>query len=350
MTEQTTTSAVPDPERLAEHLQPKIDELEREREATRRSAFRWFAFLGFATLGVAIAAAVFVAMQAGGAGAGFGVMPLAFGGALIVISAYRHQTRWSDRVGRVLIPEVCKALDGDIKYQAEADRSFVKPYNALEMIGPWNRGWVKHLLRGEYRGRRFEMAHADLRARSSGKNSSGDSDVFKGLLFRIQTQANFEPGLSIRPNFGWLTKAFGKRVIPTGNKEFDALFLVSPDDGSALDTEQLNRVLTPDWQRALLALNETLGTVPITGEPRLHAGLKYDAFYMTLSLKERGRFRTLRSRPFPDVGHILATESSLDRDLHKLIKEIGIVYRVIEQLPDSDHWPSSQSELENENM
>jgi len=195
---------------------------------------------------------------------------------------------------------------------------------------------VKHLLRGEYRGRRFEMAHADLRSRSSGKDSS-DSEVFKGLLFRIQTQANFEPGLSIRPNFGLFVKAFGKRAIPAGNEAFDALFLVSPDDGSALDTEQLNRVLTPDWQRALVALNESLGTVPITGHPRLHAGLKYDAFYMTLTLQERGRFRTLRSRPFPDVGHVLAAESRLEHDLHKLIEDVGNIYRIIDQLPDAEH-------------
>jgi len=98
MTEQATTSGVPNPERLAERLQPKLDELEQEREATRRSALRWFAFLGVATAGVAIAAAVAMAMAAGGAGAGIGVLPLVLGGVLIAISASRYQARWTDRV------------------------------------------------------------------------------------------------------------------------------------------------------------------------------------------------------------------------------------------------------------
>lgn len=332
------TSATPDPDRVVERLRPRLAELEKERQATRQSAFRWFTTLGVATLVVAIAAAVAMAMQAGNAGAGIGTIPLVGGVVWIMISASRYQARWKERVGRVLIPEVCEAFDADIEYQAEADSSFVKPFNALELIGSWNRGEVKHLLRGEYRGRRFEMVHANLRSRSGGKDSS-DHQVFNGLLFRVQTHENFDPGLSIRPNFGWFTKAFGKRAVPTGNEEFDSVFLVSVDDGSALDTEDLNRLLTPDWQHALLRLNEELGTMP-QGQSRLNAGLKYDAFYMALTLEEEGRsfgpIQTLRARSFPQVSHVLARESTLEQDLHQLIVDTGTFQRIIDCLHSAE--------------
>ncbi len=332
------TAKTPDLDHLVEELRPKLDDLEQDRQSMRRSALRWFTLLGTVTLVAAIAAAVAMATAAGANAAGIGVFPLVGGVVWIVISGSRYQRRWKKWVTDALMPEICQALDGDIEYRAEANHSFVKPFNALELIGRWNRGEVQHLVRGEYGGRRFEMVHAALRARSSGKDSS-DTQVFDGFLFRIQVHTHFDPGLSIRPNFGWFSKAFGKRAIPTGNQEFDSVFLVSTDDGSDLDAEQLSRALTPDWQDALLALHEELGTLPY-GQPRLRAGFKYDTCYLALTLEEEGcslgPIRTQRPRPFPQVGHVLANESRLERDLRKMVADVDTFRRVIDQFKSAD--------------
>ena len=315
---------------LVERLRPKLGELEKERQETRQSLLKLFAVIAAVTLVAVIAAAIALASVAGANAASIGVFPLIIGAIVMFKFAHSRQERWRARVARVLVPEICEQFDGEVEYQADASRDFAKPHTTLGLVGRWSRGEVRHLVRGEYRGRRFEMAYANLRA---GGGNNSDSKVFKGLLLRIQTQASFEPGLCIRPNFGLFVKAFGKRAVPTGNKDFDEQFLVSTDDGQTLDSQQLNALLTPDWQQALLAINDAMGPMPITNHSRLSAGLKYDAFYMTLDLAEAGRLRNLRERPFPDVGHVLASESSLEDNLRKMVTDVGTFQRVIDQLP-----------------
>ncbi|QOC23180.1 hypothetical protein IC757_03210 [Wenzhouxiangella sp. AB-CW3] len=330
MTDRKTPDRI-ESDQLLERLQPKLDELEKERQETRQSLLKLFAVIGAVTLVAVIAAAVALALVTEASGALIGLFPLMIGALVMFKFADGRQKRWRARVAEALVPEICEQFDGEMEYRADASTDFVKPYTTLGLVGRWTRGEVQHLLHGEYRGRRFEMVHADLR---SGGNDNNDSKVFKGFLLRIQTQASFEPGLYIRPNFGLFAKAFGKRAVPTGNKGFDDRFLVSTDDGQALDSDQLNALFTPDWQQALLAIDETMGPMPITNHSRLSAGLKYDAFYMTLDRSEVGRLRNLRERSFPDVNHLLSSESALEESLRKMVDDVLVCPRVIDQLPE----------------
>lgn len=316
-------------DQLVERMRPKLDELKKEHQTARQSLLRSLAVIGVVTLVAAVAVAVAAAITLDAGAAMIGLLPLMISFVVILKVTHGKQNRWRLRVAKLVLPELCKQFEGEVAYQAEADRAFVKPFTKLELAGPWGGGEVQHFMGGKYRGRQFEMVYAHLRA---GGGEGGSSTLFQGLLLRIQTQTRFEPGISIRPNFG-LSTAFGKRAIPTGNKAFDELFLVSADDNSLTESEQVNQVFTPNWQQALLTINDQLGPMPFTGHSRLSAGLKYDALYMMLSLDEKGRFRTLRHRPFPDAPHLLATEPSLERVLKKLINEAGIVFRVIDQLP-----------------
>ncbi len=334
MSEDKATETL-DSDTLVERLRPNLDELERERQDRRRKALIWIGVLGGVVLAVAIASALGMARQAGAQGAGFGTFPLIFGGVLLVLLGARLNKRWQKRFGAMMIPAVLEQIDSSFDYREDADKNFVKPYSELELIGYWNRGEVQHRIDGSYQGRRFEMVHANLLNHSGGKNSSTTS-VFHGLLVRIQTRNNVEPGLCIRPNFGWFAKAFGKRSVPTGNEAFDDVFLVSPDDGSDLDTEKLNQSLTPDWQEALLAINKQLG-ITAHGQPKLSAGLKYDALYLTVALYREGRsfgpFRSERSRPFPEVGNLFSSDPDLEGSLRRLIDDIGTFRRIIDRLP-----------------
>lgn len=320
-----------DSAQLVERLQPKLAELEKERQETRQSLLKLFFVIGAVTLVAVIAAAIALASVAGANAASIGVFPLMIGVVVVLRFAHSRQERWRARVAEVLVPEICEQFDGEMEYRPDASRDFVKPYTALGLVGRWSRGEVQHMLRGEYRGRRFEMVHANLRA---GGGNNSDSKVFRGFLLRIQTQANFEPGLYIRPNFGLFAKAFGKRAVPTGNKAFDERFLVSTDDGQALDSEQLDVLFPEDWRQAVLAIDEAMGPMPFTNHSRLSAGMKYDAFYMTLDLSEAGRLRSLRERSFPDVGHVLVSESKLEDNLRKMVDDVLVCSRVIDQLSE----------------
>lgn len=323
----------PDPKRMAEDLQPKLRELEQDRLARRKSTFTMAGAMVGVLLAAGGVASITLEMSM------LVTLPLFLAVVLTLLLISRRQSAWVDHAGSKLIPEICKAYGDDIEYQKAGDKALVKPFNALELIGYWNRGTVKHVLRGEYGGHRFESGLADLRHHSSGgrKGNSSTRQIFYGFLFRIQLQARIEPGLSIRPNFGWFSKTFGKRAIPTGNEAFDSVFLISVDDDSPLDTDQLNRLLTPDWQQALLDLNEDIGTLPYN-QTRLRAGLKYDTLYLALTMEEEGgqvgRVRTQRRRKFPDVGHLLAGESSLEDKLAPMIEDVGAFRRVIDRLPE----------------
>lgn len=325
-------SEIPDLAALADQVRPKLQPLEAHRQEMRKSTLMWATVILTIPLVAGIAASIAMATIAP-------LLVLAFVAVILaIIFVSRRQTQWADHAGEVLIPEIAASRAGDIEYQPTGDEALVKPFNALELIGHWNRGTVKHQVCGSYRGRRFEWALASLQqqSRSSRKRDSSVTQVFYGLLFRIETRIQFEPGLSIRPNFGWFTKTFGKRAIPTGNKAFDAVFLVSVDDDRPFDSEQLNQLLTPEWQQALLAMHDDAGTLPYE-QPRLRAGMKYDAFYLALTLEEEGRqmgrIRTSKTRVFPDVGRLIAKESALHDKLEPVIRDIDTFRRIIDCLP-----------------
>lgn len=329
-------SNAPDPDRLIEHTRSQLVELERARLELRRKSMRLFIIIGAITIVVALALAVTMAWVAEPNAAGMAVFPLAGGAVWIGLLIPRRQRRWKERAHGELVPIVCNALDANLDYrQKVAGREFLKPFEALELVGQWNRGGAEHHFRGQHDGIRFEMVHADLHSESGAGKNRSSVPVFYGLLFRIQTPMDVDPGLSIRPHFGWFTKVFGKQAVPTGNADFDKTFLVSIEGGGEHGPEEIRRVLTPQLQQALLELNETEGRLTFD-RPTLHAGFKYDSLYLALTRQEEGRsfgpIRTERRRPFLDVGHFLASESKLEPGVRAMVDDIGTAYRVIDRL------------------
>jgi hypothetical protein len=335
MTDKSPLNAI-DPDRLIERVRPRLSELEKQRLDIRAGAIRRFAVIGVITLVVAVGVAIFAAINAGPNAAGISVFVLAGGAVWIGLLVPRAQRRWRDRAFRELMPEVCETFGEALEYERSVSgRDWVKPFEALELVGQWNRGGVEHHFSGEYHGTRFEMVHADLHSESGAGKNRSSVPVFYGLLFRIQIPVNVDPGLSIRPNFGWFARTFGRRAVPTGNKGFDETFLVSVEGGGQNGEGVVAQVLTPSLQQALLELNRSEGRLAF-GRPTFHAGFKYDSLYLALSRQEEGRafgpIRTERRRPFLDVGHCLSTESRLEAGVRAMVDDIGTVYRVIEAL------------------
>lgn len=254
---------------------------------------------------------------------------------IVLLLVSRQQKRWRARVGASLVPAICNALGDPVEYRPGGDATLARPFVELDMFKRWNRGGLSHQIQGQCGGRRFQMAYADLRQRTGGKNSS-EEHVFNGLLFRIQTGLDIQPGLIVRPNRGDFFKLFGRRSVATGNAAFDQQFLIGPDDGSDLDAAEINRLFPAEWQAAVLALHETLGENPLGGT-RFQLALKYDSLYVSLSLEDGGvRIGALKSaglRPFPDVNHLIIGGPSLASRLPQLVDDV-ISYRdIIDALP-----------------
>jgi hypothetical protein len=327
-------SNTPDPDKLIERLQPKLQQLEQTRLDIRQKALKQMGAIAALAIVVALVLALIIGI--GTPNSGIGVFALFGGMAWIVILVPRGQKKWKEQAQRELAPIVCEAIDDNLDYQSEVSSGeFVKPFEVLELVGEWNLGGAEHHFRGQHRDMKFEMAHGDLRSsRGTGKDS-GTVPVFYGLLCRVQVPLEVDPGLSIRPNFGWFSKTFGKHAVATGDEQFDKSFLVSVENNSEKGPEVIKRVLTPELRESLLTINAREGKLAYN-RPTFHAGFKYDSFYLALTFEEEGRsfgpIRTERRRHFLDVGHYLARESKLESGIKRMIDDINTIYRVIDML------------------
>ncbi len=314
---------------IAERLMPEVEALERWRESERKRLIIRYS--------VAVAAALVLALIIGivigfPSLLTFALLPAVV---IVLLRVAHQQKRWRARVGARLVPAICEALGDPVEYQARADQSLAKPFVELEMIKRWNRGGLTHQVHGKRGGRRFQMAFADLRLYTGGKNSS-EERVFSGLLFRIQTALDIQPGLIVRPNGGELFKLFSRRSIATGNTPFDEKFLVGPDDGTDLGEAGINQLFPREWQAAVLALHESLGENALGGV-RFQLALKYDSLYLTLPLDDGGkRIGALKSvglRQFPDVNHLIIGGRPLSERLPALIDDVASYRKIIDALP-----------------
>lgn len=314
---------------IAQALEPEVETLERWREEQRkRLIFRY---------GMGVAAALVLALVIGlvlgfPSLLTFALLPSVV---IVLLLVSRQQRRWRARVGAALVPAICSELGDSVDYQTGADQSLARPFVELEMIKHWNRGGLAHQVQGQRGGRRFQMAHANLRHRRGGKNSN-EEQVFLGLLFRVQTALDVQPGLIVRPNAGSWAKLFDRRAVATGNQQFDQRFLVGPDDGSELDSAVINHLFPAEWQAAVLKLDESLGESALGGS-RFQLALKYDSLYLMLVLDragpQYGKIKSSSLRPFPDVNHLIIGGRPLSERLPTLIDDVSTYQRVIDALP-----------------
>lgn len=316
---------------LIERIQPRIDAVEQERGRSRARLIR--------NLVLIAAAAVILALVVLLTDAGFGLalLPLILALVAGLVLLQRAQKHWSAAAQKELVPLVCESISDDLEYRNALDSDdFVAPFDALDLVGSWSRADLAHLIRGRHHQTRFEMVHATLERVSRDKDSNDStSTVFHGLLGRVELPMSVDPGFSIRPNFGWFIKKLTPKTIPTGDAEFDETFLVTPERGAELDSSQVEAVLTPEWRRALLAINAGEGR-QVNNRPALAAGFKYDSFYFSLSRYEVGRalgpIKTERARPFLDVGHVLARESRLVDGVETMVDDVCVIHRIIDRL------------------
>ena len=322
-------SEAPDRESIIERLMPDVEALERWREAERKRLIVRYA--------VGVASALVLALIIGIIVGYLALLTIVLlpAAVIVLLLVSRQQKRWRVRVGARLVPAICEALGDPVEYQARADQSLARPFVELEMIKRWNRGGLTHQVHGKRGGRRFQMAFADLRLRTGGKNSS-EERVFNGLLFRIQTALDIQPGLIVRPNGGELFKFFSRRSVATGNAAFDEKFLVGPDDGTDLGEAGINQLFPPEWQASVLALHESLGENALGGV-RFQLALKYDSVYLTLPLddgvKRIGALKSVGLRQFPDVNHLIIGGRPLSERLPALIDDVASYRKIIDALP-----------------
>jgi len=315
---------------LIERLQPRIDAVERKRQNSRVRLIRNLVL--FAAAAVILALTLILT----GAGFGFALLPLIVGvvGGLWLLQ--RVQKRWSASAQNELVPLICESISDDLEYGNTLDSDdFVAPFDALNLVGNWSRANLAHFLRGRHDQVRFEMVHATLEHISRNKDSDDSANtVFHGLLCRIELPMSVDPGISIRPNFGWFIKNLASNAIPTGDAAFDETFLVTPERGAELDASQVESVLTPEWRRALLAINAQEGRLAYD-RPALAAGLKYDSLYLSLSRYEAGRLgpiKTERPQPFLAVGHVMPRQSRLVDGIETMVNDVCVIHRIIEKL------------------
>ena len=316
---------------LAE-LAPQFRHLESER-AERSQRLKQHIIASLASGGIL---ALVVLVILGWSWRGIALLVVLGGAGLAIYLAVRAQRAWSSAVLAQVMPALCKAW-GEVSYQPEAPRKdFVDPFETLHAIGNHNRRRLEHYFSGRAGDRRFEMLHADLTHASGGKNSSS-TPVFYGLLIRIQL---FNPAplpILVAPNYRLFGKIRDMTQVSLDLPEFSEKFMVHVPADRADGPDQARAFLDSKWQQALLAINAGEGRL-IHDRAALRIGLIEDSCYIALSRwgagGSVGKIKFERPRPFLDVPFVMKETASLEDSVRTMLEDIGVVFRVINQLPD----------------
>ncbi len=333
--------------RVVEQLRPRLAELERERMQLREQTLRLLVVIGAASAIIAL----LVRLVLGSGWGGVAFLVLIAGVVVAGWQIVRRQTRWEQQVLDAVIPVICQSL-GDIAYQPGVEvGDFLPAFEKLGVVGHSNRQRLRHYFRGRHQQTGFEFVDAALDRTSSrkGKGNGGDAvTVFQGLLFRIQLPFSVDQRLLISPRVS--IKLFNKRAdmceITLGDEAFDEKFVVHHDmdqtDGAAL----AEQVLTADFRRALLELNQQEGKLAY----ELGAfviGLMYDSLYMAKTRYQRsgsiGKLQIEKPVPFLDVRFFLFRDSRLEEGVGRMVDDVATVYRVIHTLPLAPVNPAKTS-------
>jgi hypothetical protein len=316
---------------LAE-LAPQFRQLEAER-AERSQRLKQHIIASVAAGGTM---ALVVLVILGWSWRGIAFLVVLGGAGLAIYLALRAQRSWSSTVLAQVMPALCKAW-GEVRYQLDAPRKdFVDPFQTLHAVGNHNRRRLEHYFAGRAGARRFEMLHADLTLASGGRNSSS-TPVFYGLLIRIQLFAPVPLPILVAPNDRLFGKIRDMTQVSLELPEFNEKFMVHVPADRQDGPGRARDVLDSQWQQALLAVNAGEGRL-IQNRAALRIGLIEDSCYIALSRwgggGSVGKIRFERPRPFLDVPFVLKGTVGLEDSVRTMLDDIGVIFRVIEQLPD----------------
>ena len=322
-------------------LVPCFRQLEAEHGVRRRRLVRSIVII----LVLALAFALAMLLSMGWSARDWAVLVMIAGVVLAIVWAVRAQKAWSDRVIDALMPEICRAW-GELHYARAAPRSdFVDPFVTLHAVGAHNQRKLEHYFSGRLGDRRFEMLHADL-SRSSGRRhgsrNSTSVAIFHGLLIRVQLLRPAPLPILILPSSRLTGKIRDMAPVPLESPAFADHFAVHVP-GDRPDGPQLARsFLDQSRQDALLAINRSEGRL-IDGRTALRVGLIGDSGYLSLSRwaegGQVGKLRFERPRPFLAVPWLLRRSMMLDSCVRDMLEDAGVVFRIIDQLPDTPQTP-----------
>ena len=328
-------------DRLVQQLRGNLNALQKQHRDLRRKTFIQI-FLIF-LIGGLLALIAIVLDPGKGLEWSLAALFLAMVGALVLV--VNRQDPWARTVGAQLMPAIC-AVNEELKYQStfEHEQDFFEAFQKLNLIGHYQQPELQHYLRGRHRGRHFELVSARLlqRIKNSGSHKN-QTKSFKVLLLRIQSSHDLPARISILPRSrdsvsSRVEDRFREEdmvVIELGDTEFDTIFAVGYDRADPQGEERVRQMLTPDMQKALVAISRIRG--PQYLSPKLHVGMMHDSLYLRLQLfKPIALFGIIPSEipaTFAPVRFFLLPDPEFERNVRLMVKDVATIYRIIDQLP-----------------
>lgn len=319
-------------------IAPKLSMLTSDKSSLRNRTLRDFKLLAAIA---AVAAAVFMLVFDAAAGMLVIVATAVFAGYIV----YRRQSRWEQQIINAVLPSFCTFLD--LRYSpTRAADDYLAPFENSGVIGSSNRRTLTHHFIGEHRGTGFELVQADLTSRTGGKRSSS-SQVFHGLLFRIQVPVNAPTRILITPNFGTIGRTIanlfpgradaGMTAMDFGNPAFEEKFAVTAALRSPEDEANVRSFLGPTFQSALLAINEAEGRLTYA-RSAMTAAFMGDTFYLSLSrygTRKLGPITYEQPRGFMRQQLFLRETIDLEKAIHEMFSDVATAYRIIDRLHEN---------------
>lgn len=254
----------------------------------------------------------------------FGVFVLAF--SLIPAFALRSNQakKWSGEVAETVMPSICEFL-GDITYDRKATGSFsAAQAQELGLVAKYDSAVLEDHMIGTWNGTQYEMVEAKLTRSSSNNDSSNNSTVFQGLLFRIALPQPAPTRILIARDFGQtfnkLAGFFGSgsgRGMPrveTGHEEFEKDFELH-----AMSPEGVLDYLPPAFLDNLVAIGASESD---SGTLGMIAAFDGGDFWLSLE----------RKKPFLEMGKINEPVEGIIEELHLVFDDMALIRRIIDRL------------------
>lgn len=323
-------------DQLVLQLRGKVDSLQKQHRELRRKTFIQIGVI-FASAGLlAIIAAVLDPEKV--LGWSLAALFLAVVSGLVLV--VNRQNSWERTVSEQMMPAICSSNE-KLEYQStfEHEKKFFKAFQELNLIGRHQKPELLHYLRGRHLDRHFELVNARLEMRT-GKNTNSS---FKVLLLRVQSSHDLPARISILPRS---RNSVSSRVkdrfreedmvrIELGDTEFDRIFVVGYDRADPEGEERVRQILTPDMQKALVAISRIRG--PQYLSPTLRVGMIHDSLYLRLQLfKPFALFGIIPSElpaPFAPARFFLLPDPAFERNVRPILENIATIYRIIDELP-----------------
>jgi hypothetical protein len=288
-------------------IAPKLDELERERQAViAKSRQRWL--IGAAIFfGTVLLSFLFVPGE--WAGLAIGVLVVAAIG--FTVWGGLPRTEFVSKIRTKSMSAICASVDG-LDYDEEATSFPFSKFEELGLFNSFSDQDLNHHFYGRYRGCEFNLIHAELE--TGGRNSS---TVFDGLCIRISlprpTRGKVliysDLGIASLNNFASMFRS-GKRVL-IPHADFEQKFEVYAEHPN----EALGYI-TPTFVENFLALSK------IAKSENMVAAFQFEWFYLAVNGVPALLDGFTAAKPVAEVRD----------ELNSAVGEIMMIYRIIDQL------------------